>query len=110
MDECYIKANKEGLQIFALQLLKAAAQTETILAHKEKNIIPLNLEGNWMDKEAAVIFEYIEPISTKPEMPVRQASSSPAKDKLFSYGCGIGLIILLIAVLVGLASMLSWLF
>ena len=34
-DESFIKANKEGLELFALELLKSASETENILADKE---------------------------------------------------------------------------
>ena len=43
-DEVYIKANKSGLELFAVELLKASRKSNEIIENSEKNVIPLNLE------------------------------------------------------------------
>ena len=43
-DESYIKADKQGLRLFALELLMAAQKSNEILHDKEKSIIPIDFE------------------------------------------------------------------
>ena len=65
-DESFIRANKEGLELFALELLKSARDTEATLADANKKIIP--------------------------------------------FGCGLVVIFLVISIIVGLVTLLQWLF
>ena len=47
-DESFIRANKQGLQLFAAELLRAADQVDETLAHETKTIIPLEFkEDDW---------------------------------------------------------------
>lgn len=58
-DESYIRANKEGLQLFALELLKSVGSIEKTLAGTEKNIIPLNYDEDWVDESSDTIIQYV---------------------------------------------------
>lgn len=64
-DESFIKANKEGLEMFALELLKSSRDAESIITDKEKNIIPLNYDESWIDEFGDTFIQYIEPIKGK---------------------------------------------
>ena len=109
-DESYIKANKEGLELFALELLKSAKETDTILADKEKNIIPLNWDENWIDDECDTIVQYIKPISDKQAQYPIEDYKQTIIDKLMPIGCGLIMIFLGITLLVGIGTIFNWVF
>lgn len=61
-DESFIRANKEGLELFALELLKSARDTESLFAESEKKFFSLNPEEKWIDQESDTFIHYIEPL------------------------------------------------
>jgi hypothetical protein len=64
-DESFIRANKEGLELFALELLKSARDTENLLSDPEQNIIPFNYYEDWVDENSDTFIQYVEPIANK---------------------------------------------
>ncbi len=109
-DESFVRANKEGLELFALQLLKSARDSEAILSDTEKNIIPFDYDENWVDENSDTFVQYIEPIADKQKLKPKSEYKSTFADKLIPYGCGLLLFILAIAVIVGLITLYNWLF
>lgn len=109
-DESFIRANKEGLELFALQLLKSAIETEDILSDKEKNIIPLDYDEDWVDENSDTYLQYVEPIADKQKLNPKSEYKSTFSDKLMPYGCGLVLLILLVSVIIGFSTLLNWLF
>ncbi|UOQ55426.1 hypothetical protein [Hymenobacter cellulosivorans] len=112
-DESFIRANKQGLQLFAAEMLQAAARVDETLAHETKSIIPLGFaEQEWLDGE--VFMQYIEPLAGRPEPEVAHTVSSTLFDKLMTYGLQAVFFILLIGLFVGtvngLKTMASWIF
>jgi hypothetical protein len=94
-DESFIRANKQGLELFALELLKSARDSEMILSSKEQNIITLNYEEDWIDENSDTLIQYIEPIADNQKM---------------SFGCSITVIILIISIITGFRTIIDWLF
>ena len=109
-DESFIRANKEGLELFALELLKSARDTETILSDTEKNIIPLEYDGDWVDDNSETFIQFIQPIADKQKLKPKSEYKSTFVDKLMPLGCGLVALILLASVIVGLVTLLKWLF
>ena len=109
-DESFVRANKEGLELFALQLLKSAIETEDILSDKEKNIIPLDYDEDWVDENSDTYLQYVEPIADKQKLNPKSEYKSTFSDKLMPYGCGLVLLILLVSVIIGFSTLLNWLF
>ncbi|UYW01804.1 hypothetical protein K5I29_02445 [Flavobacterium agricola] len=109
-DESFLRANKEGLELFAIQLLKSARDTEDILSDKEKNIIPLDYNEDWIDENSDTFIQYIEPITDKQKLKDKNDYKTTFADKLIPYGCGLILIILAIATIVGLVTICNWIF
>ena len=107
-DESFIKANKEGLELFALQLLKASKETGRILADKEKNIITLDFDENWIHQDSNTFLQYIEPTAEKQINYPKEEYKTTFADKIMPYGCGLILIIIVISILVGLWTMFKW--
>lgn len=109
-DESFIRANKEGLELFALRLLKSARDTEDILSDREKNIIPLGHDENWIDEGSDTFIQYVEPIQDKQKLKPKSEYKSTFTDKLIPFGCGLIAMIILISVTVGLVTIIKYLF
>lgn len=109
-DESFIRANKEGLELFAVELLKAARDTENLLSDPEKNIIPFDYNEDWLDENGDTFIQYIEPIADKQKLKPKSDYESTFVDKLIPFGCGLIAIILLISIVVGLVTLFKWLF
>jgi len=109
-DESFIRANKEGLQLFALELLKSAIDTDKTLAKIEKNVIPLSYDEDWIDENSDTIIRYVEPIADKQKIKPKGDYKSTLTDKLIPFGCGLIALILVISVIVGLITLFNWLF
>ncbi|WP_416437746.1 hypothetical protein [Phnomibacter sp. MR] len=109
-DESFIRANKEGLELFALELLKAARDTETTLADTEKNIIPFDYDEDWIDESSDTFIQYVEPIADKQKLRPKAEHKSTFADKLMPYGCGLIAIVLVVSAIVGLVTLFKWLF
>ena len=105
-DEAYIKANKNGLELFAVELLKASLKSDEIIEDSEKSIITFDPKEKWITGN--IWIGYIEPkiedrIDVKEELYNRTW-----KDKIVEYGCftiiGIGILIFI----AGIFAVLSW--
>jgi hypothetical protein len=109
-DESYLRANKEGLELFALKLLKSAKEIESVLSDPEKNIIHFDYYEDWVDENSDTFIQYIEPIAYKQKLKPKSEYKLTFVDKLMPFGCGLIAIILLISVLVGLVTVFNWIF
>jgi len=107
-DESYVKANKEGLELFAAQLLKASRDYDKIIVDKEKNIIPLNYTEQWIDGD--IFIQYVEPTTEKGKLVKEEKYKETFVDKLVPIGCFTILILLLISTIVGLVSIFKFIF
>jgi hypothetical protein len=108
-DECYIKANKEGLRLYALELLIAAQKAEEVFEDSKQNIIPISYLENWIDQDSHVFLQYIDPVRKRAITPSTEAKST-IKDNLTTGGCLLFLIFILLAVIVGAATIFKWIF
>jgi len=106
-DEVYIKANKSGLELFAVELLKASIKSDEIIADSEKSIITFDPQEKWITGN--IWIGYIEPkiedrIDIKEEL-----IKITWKDKIVEYSCltiiGIGILIFV----AGIFAVVSWL-
>lgn len=109
-DESFIRANKEGLELFALELLKSARETDNVLSDPEKNIIPFDYDEDWVDENSDTFIQYIKPIADKQKLKPKSDYKSTFVDKLMPFGCGLIVVILIISVVVGLVTLFKWLF
>jgi|SRR5690606_6205317 len=107
-DESFIRANKQGLELFALELLKSARDTEMILLSKEKNIIPLNYDENWIDENSDTFIQYIEPIADNQKLSTEPKNK--ITNKIIALGFQLGFIFLLVSILVGIGTIIGWIF
>lgn len=97
----YIKANKEGLQLFANELLKVSLNFEEILDRKEKTTL-IDDANDWL--KGLAFFNYIEIISEKPKENEVEEIKDTWQNKAVNYGCFAILIFAVIIFIVGLVS------
>lgn len=109
-DESFIKADKEGLKLFALELLKAAQKSADTVSDKEKNIIPIEFEDDWISEQSDTVIQYVEPIIPRQPIEAQPKHKDTIADKLIPVGCFAVLAILVVAVLVGLWTLVKWIF
>ena len=109
-DEIAIKANKEGLQLFALQLLKASQQTKNVLLDKENDIIRLDSNAEWINPESDIKIFYVEQVDKTHKEEKVDNKKETFTDKSMKYGCIGILILLVIAMFVGLWTLGKLLF
>jgi hypothetical protein len=106
-DECCIKANKEGLQLYALELLMAAQKTEEGFEDPEKQIIPISYQENWIDGDSDVLLQYIDPAQKRAGTAIVEQKST-LHDKLVSGGCFLLFVFIVLSVLVGAVNIIKW--
>lgn len=107
-EESFLKVNKKGLEVLAIQLLKARLDFE----NNEKETI--GFEKDLMDDMSNTYIDYIECISkTKSEIEFDSDSfvyKSTLRDKFFELGC-LGLIIIGALIFIsGVSTIIKWLF
>lgn len=107
--ESYIKSNKQGLELFALELLKAARDTEELLKNEtEKSIFPLGFDEDWVDNNCSTYIQYIEP-TKEIRTNVKQVPYVETwKDKTMKYGCICAFLMVIISVIVGIMTIVRW--
>jgi len=96
-----IKANGEGLKLFAAELLAAAYSFE----HNEhKEYHHLEYLPDWVSEGSDIIIDYVEPVPNLIEAVTYEVTW---RDKLSDFGCLIMMGILVVSILVGLKSIFS---
>ena len=108
-DENCIKANKEGLQLFSLQLLRAAQQSDEIVKDTEKNIIPLNPHQDYIDPDSDYHIHYIEPNFHKPQCSGNEISNDNWKDSALKIGFLTFFVIIIGLTIIGGWTIFKWL-
>ncbi|GAA4172309.1 MULTISPECIES: hypothetical protein [Sphingobacterium] len=104
-DVYFIKANKEGLKLFAYQLLCAAKDFE----HQEQEQAFQNIaleEVSWMLKDSEIVLKHIEDPSMI-RVSETEATKSSWKDSAVTIGCCIILAFLLISLIVGIYTIIN---
>lgn len=110
-DESFISANKEGLELFALELLKSAREIENVLSDPEKSIIPFGYDEDWVDENSDTFIHYVKPSADKQKLdPKSEYISTFVEKLLMQFGCGLIAIILVISLVVGLVTVFNWIF
>lgn len=109
-DESFIRANKEGLELFALRLLQSATEVENVLSDPNKDTIQFEWQEDWVDENSDTCIIYIEPIADKQKLSPEPEYKPTTTDKLMPFGCGLVAIILVISLVVGLVTVFNWIF
>ncbi|HUC79628.1 MAG TPA: hypothetical protein VMR70_01880 [Flavisolibacter sp.] len=108
-DESFIKANPDGLQLFAIELLNASLRVEETIKDSAKNTI--DIEHEKMLQNGDIGIHYIElTLEERQTALERLPDKQTWKDTLTKGGCISIAVVLVIATIVGLISILKWLF
>lgn len=104
-DVYFIKANKEGLKLFAYQLLCAAKDLED---QEQKEVFQKIIldETPWVLKDSDIVLKHIEDPSMINVSETEIAQSS-RKDRSVTIGCFIVLAFLLISLVVGVYTVID---
>lgn len=112
-DESFIKANKEGLLLYALQLILASEKIEKISVPNsiQKTVtFGVNEEWEkekWIDEDSSRIIGYIEKFEMDDEK-IIERNDSNVFEKLIPIGCFVLFIIFGVSFFVGLAEIIDW--
>jgi hypothetical protein len=109
-DECFINANKQGLELFAADLLKASLRAEDLLAQNPKSVFPLSYDEDWMDEESDILIQYVEPSIEERKKTKAEPYKETPKDIVIKVGCVVGLVVTVVSSIIGFITLLSWLF
>ena len=103
----YIKANKEGLLLYAMNLIVASKNIDSITNDSKDKTVPFERFANWIDEDSPIVIDYIEKFEGK-----RKEIIEPIKsnffEKLIPIGCFLLFIIFGVSFFVGLAEIISW--
>ena len=108
--EGFIKANREGLSLFAAALLKAARDVNDNTEIKEKIFYPLTSEKDWIDENSHLLINYIEPSNEPREKAEFQPYIKSKKDKALEILVGLVVIFVIVATIIGIITIVKWLF
>lgn len=112
--ESFIRANREGLELFALKLLKSTREIDEILSDPVKDIIPFNYDEDWVDENSCTFIHYIEPIAYKQKLKPKIENKLTFIDKLKEYANGFififVFIFIIISLVVGFVTVINWIF
>lgn len=107
-DESFIKANRQGLELFAAEILEASMLTGEIVNDGQKNLHPLRYDEEWIDGETIV--QYVEPFLESRENRKEEAYTQSWRDKMFTGGCVLLVVLGVIVFITGLITAVRWLF
>ena len=100
----YIKSNKDGLKLFATELLKAADEIEKNELFPNKIKLDINENEEWFE---GFPIEYVKQTNRDSEPNNYEQTFS---DKMKGFGCVVIGIIVVIAMFIGFKTMFNWLF
>jgi hypothetical protein len=107
--ELFVEATKEGAVLLAIELLRASLGEGRSDANGA-NHFPINSCFNYMEKESALYLEHIAIVDHKPAKEVIQQTPSTIKDMLLTSGCFVVTVFVLVALVVGLWTTITWIF
>lgn len=109
-DESCIRANKQGLELFSAELLKAALEIEQ-WDFENGEIEPFEIDISWTDSNAYFYFDSLELTkklrTEKESFPEYEESW---KDKIYGYLIFGIIVILVIMLIIVIITTLSWIF
>ena len=108
--ECFIKANKEGLMLFAKELIVASLEIDKRGFKEERELFYLSKD--WMSNRSDINFSSIE-LHKKSNSEIQPAivqHKQTWKDTLTGYLFGGVLIFILISILIGTVTIIGWVF
>ena len=106
-DESYVRANKAGLQMLASELLSASLECDTVINDKEKKVITLDFDSEWVDQESDTFLQYIEPLEGTRKKPIESAKGTDWKNEAGKIGCIIGALFIVACIVTGFVAIVK---
>ncbi len=108
-DESYIHANRQGMELFASQLLQASLNTDHLLTDEKPKIhsLPIN---DWVDEQSATRLYYVQSLISKRKDLIADPVMETFSERIVRLGCGLALIGTLVLAIVGLVVVMRWVF
>lgn len=103
----YIKANKEGLLQYAMNLIVASKNIDSITNDSKDKTIPFERFADWIDEDSPIVIDYIEKFDGKRKKVIEDTKPN-FFEKLIPIGCFLLFIIFGVAFFVGLGEIISW--
>lgn len=108
-DAIYIKANRDGLLLFAMELLKVSATISQSGSEPVEKTISFDDSGMMEYSQVSIL--YIEPTLQKKQKTIKALTHKKTwKDSFAQIGCIGVVIIFALSAIVGFISILRWLF
>lgn len=108
-EEHYIKANPDGLKLFAIELLEATVDSEDIVAHPQKNIHVLDCGGvEWIHPDSDIILEYVSPTLDSRDNIHPQTFDQPKSNILTGFVMITILLALISIFILGIYQIFAW--
>ncbi len=103
----YIRANRQGLEIYAAQLLDASLITEKKSGTNQ--LIDYQLDTGIIGSDSLFFFDYVEvDLKNRSDIGVNSDDIVTWKDQAFKAGCLLVGLILVTLIIVGAISVFSW--
>lgn len=111
LHESCIKANKDGLRLYAAALIEASLEIDNRNFNIEEEEEFFSIKTDWVSESSDIFFSYVE-LSNLPKAEIEPIKEHKEnwKDKLMGYVLGGIIIFILISILVGVITIISWLF
>lgn len=101
-----IRANSEGIQLYAMELLKIAIEAESLSESELPVKYRISNYENWVDKNSIIFLDEIEISNNSYE--VADLPKENFFSKLFSWGCIISLIVIVVIFLIGIGTIFTF--
>jgi hypothetical protein len=109
-DESCVKANKAGLQMFAAEILKASINSQSIIDDKNKNIITVDYNAEWIDEDSDTFIQYIEPLEGTRKKPIPPPETSYWKNELIKYSLAFVFLLIVVCIITGIVTIVKTIF
>nr|WP_293833764.1 hypothetical protein [uncultured Arsenicibacter sp.] len=108
-DESFIKANTEGLQLFALQLLRSTLDIDSTPLRANQNTISLIYDEDWIDEHSDTLIQYVQPVFEKPVPKIIKKNNPYFSGKLVGLVFSLFALLVAVSLLIGVVTLLKWL-
>ena len=105
-DESYIRGNKAGLELLAVEFLKASCKVEQIESGEIETLY-INLKNDWIDNQTSLL--YIQPVANFDNKKIKEITLD-WKYYTVKYTFLVIFGIAIISFIVGLLTIIKWLF
>ncbi len=107
IDESCMKANRQGLELFACELLKASLESQS---QKENKPELTKLDTDWTDENGDFFFDFVE-LTNREKEPDNQTFPVPNEGWDIKYVRLVGIVLVMVLIcliITGLMTALSW--